>query len=514
MYIYFSTFVIDDKHVIWEYSESNNSAKCIYRFAGTNIKVDPEMANSVFSKITGIKIVDGAAVINDVSDFQHSHPFNLAMNSLDSLPLSPRGFFRPSHSLLQNACSTNVINSAPDFEVLLNKSSGETVVYETDLPHNNRVHLEHLCHLKIYSETGVRLAVHVVKEIDYYFLRQHQIKLVRHLYESIIAPSINDLQPKDFPAQEVWDYFRLGIASLMSNKKYNIKGTAFEIAQQEEHEPIPVEDNYKIRLIYARSMMSAFFFLTEDIVPPVKSTQTRLLSWLIQFKEHVNTRYQDKLIQILKELQHLVVCTGLIEYENTKLNQDALVQGNHLDFSLLQTKIKALQVQTTLRMALSHLSPEYQLNCSPQTVELPPHIYSLRSIIQEGFKKCLSEKIRLEYDESEINSFIDNIIERIIGKCREWTKGIISNPESRWVCHKIQANDSELYIVHPWKMELEEQFTERQSALMITKKNSREIKHLEEKIADLVINLFQGKVKDLLELQEDASIPSTFSLTP
>ncbi|MCL9685035.1 hypothetical protein [Legionella maioricensis] len=517
MLIYFQTFTYQDHQeqshpLLWEYSPTENIAKCIYQVVGNSTKVDPEVVNESLKKINGIKISDGVAILVDCSLLEKEICAYVEPSkpTLRGVLLSP-AFFTP-------APNSNFSAKLLSFDSLLSGSEGSTLCYEVILRNNNDANLAKLTALKIHSQTSANLAIQVIKNIDFYYLRQIQIKLVRHLYEDIFASSLSAVRPEEVPSKAV-DYFRQAIIAIMENTKYNSIDTAFEKAQAEDKEPIPIEDNYKIRVIYARRMLAAFLFFIEDTVPPVKIPTSaeeadelrKLKIWLPVFKDHIQ-KHKEKLALLLNDLEQLIICTGLMQHDNSQLTFDALLHNGNLDFSLLTTKLKALQVdmeRSTMAVAVKKLNSAHKI--PSDLISAPEKIYSLKSLVHDWFKKALHEDIQSEFKESEINAHVENIVQQLVTEICGCTKGFSRSEEAKWISHTMTSSDTDVYVTREWEMNLEAEFSKLKTKLTITK--SKHASHLEADIVKFVTSFIHQQLEQLKHQNQTTDAPKTTEMT-
>ena len=496
MLIYFQTFTYEDQPLLWEYSPTENVAKCTYQVAGNGTKVDPEVVNETLKKINGIKILDGIAHLVDCSSFEKEISVYVESKPVPRGTLLSPAFF----TAVAPAQSSNFAAKLLSFASLLVGDEGKTLCYESTLRDANNTNLEKLAVLKIHSSTSAHLTAQVVKNVDFYLLRQIQIKLLRKLYEDFFVSSLSNFKPEAPP--KAIDYFRQAIVSVMENTKYNALDTGFELAFKEDKEPVPIEDNYKIRVIYARRMLAAFLYFVEDIAPPVKSDSkeaeelNKLKQWLPVFKEHMQV-HKEKMAHLLNDLEQLIICTGLMQHDHAQLTFDSLTVANgNLDFSLLHTKLKVLQVDmdhSTLAVALKNLNPAHTI--PTDLVPVPQKIYSLKSFIYECFKHSLPEKIQAGFKEEEINAHVENIMKLLIAEMHGYTNGISSSEAAKWVSHTINIHDEDFYITREWQILLEEAFKKSKEDLTIAK--SKQASQLETGIVKLVSAFVHQHVEEL-----------------
>jgi hypothetical protein len=497
MLIYLQTLTYEGQPLLWEYSPTENVAKCIYQVVGNGTKVDPEVVNETLKKINGIKISDGIALLVDCPSFEKETSVYVE----HSKPVPRGALLSPSFfTAVAPAQNSNSVAKLLSFDSLLAGFEGSTLCYESILRDNNNTNLEKLTALKIHSSASVHLTVQVVKNVDFYILRQIQIKLIRALYEDFFISSLSDFKPEAPP--KAIDYFRKAITSIMENTKYNAQDTAFELAFKEDKEPVPIEDNYKIRVIYARHMLAAFLYFVEDIAPPLKSDgketeeSNKLKEWLPIFKKHMQV-HKEKIAHLLNDLEQLIICTGLMQHDHSPFTVDSLtfVNGN-LDFSLLRTKLKVLQMDvehSTLAVALKKLNPTHTI--PTDLVPVPQKIYSLKSFVYECFEQSLHEKIRTEFKEDEINAHVENIMKQLIVEMRNYTNGSSHAEAAQWVSHTISIYDGDLYITREWQILLEEKFKKSKEELGITR--SKHTSQLETGIVKLVSSFVHQQVEEL-----------------
>ncbi len=524
MLIYFEKFTYQEQSLLWEFSSDANMAKCTYQLAGNNVKVAPEIVNESLKNIKGIEIIDGSAVIVDFAAFEKQNVDHVPVFYVESSKqISRRGFPSPSFftpvSPLQNSnSSSNLMSKLLSFESLLSGFEGSTLCYESILKNNNCNNLGNLTGLKIHSCTSTSLTVQVIKNIDFYYLRQIQIRLVRQLYEEVFVSTLSIVNPEEVPPKAI-DYFRQAIISIMENAKYNAQDTGFEAAHAESNDPVPLDENYQIRAIYAKRMLAAFLFFINDTVPPIKADSkefeelNKLKMWLPVFKEHIY-KHKEKITHILNDLEQLIICTGLMQHDYNQLTTNGLFHDGNLDFSLLHTRIKALQVDvdhSTLAFALKKLNPAHKIPY--ESGSIPQKVYSLKTLVHDWFRNCIPEKNQTEVNETEINTHVERIMEQLVAAMGNYTQGNSHSEEAKWISHTIKNSDSELYVTREWKALLESEFKKMQQDLTITKKGSKHLAHLETGIVELVTRFVHQNLEQLMAVNQTTDAPQHTEMT-
>lgn len=533
MRIYFQDITFSSKPVLWAYPKLATSAQCLYLIAGTKEKVDVDELNSYLKGIPGIQIEGGIAKITDINEFRKAHSFNVAVAPEDQHRVNPEtssSFFRstrPAESTFASSSTHFVLDKHTaisasarsltfkplSLEVLLKDYPGETLVYEVDLPGNNAVNLERLAALKVYSPTAVNLAAQVIKNADYYFLRSIQMRLIRELFEEVIIPSLASFNGGAPIPAHASRFFTEAIRSIMKNSRYNSRDTAYEIAYDEENEPIPVKDNFEVRKQYSRTMLAAFLYFINDSSAPVGSGNPELAEWLHKFKEYVQI-HKPKIESLLLQLELLIICTGLMDHDYKKMLITTYLQGSHLDFSLLLTRIKALQMgPTTLNMALSQLKIEHRID-HDKSVSLPTKLYSLRHMVKNCLLSLMTETPKRELTPKDLELEIDDIIQNVLPAFMDSTKGNKSCDEARWISNTIKSIDNDLYFCEPWQEMLGEEFKSICNKLASVHNDTKHMEKWKEKIVNAVVDLLHSQMKHLPRTQIENPMPgSTLSMT-
>lgn len=526
MRIYFKNVTYQAKPLIWTFDESTNSAKCNYKIAGSKDSINPELVNNELKDIIGVQIVDGIACIDNIQEFRKRYPFTL-VSLFETNQTEPGGvrtsFFSksfaslpatsdPTHSTESGIRSartrTELVRSSLDLETLLADYRGETLVYEKDLKDNNEINLKRLAALKVHSSTSINLSIQVIKNIDYYYIRQLQMQLIRSLFEEIFISSLRTFREGQSVPKSVMNYFTNAIRSIMINSKYNTHDTAFEISYYQEGEPIPCEENYRVREIYARTMLKDLQYFASDL--PLSSTinDLELRSWLEDFKKHIQL-HQQKLDLILRKLTLLTICVGLIEHDNKKLTLDACVEEGHIDFSLLLKHIKASQMgNMTLGFALNQLNMYYEI---PETSldELPPKIHPIRSIVQSSFKIFIANHLKKgSLPESEINHHMDAIINALLPEFMSCTQGNSRATPAKWISHTLKSSDQDLYMSDEWGALLMSKIKASTKDLAFNKKDSKNIELWKKQV---IIAIKDFLVMQLNQLNSESQLDTQLS---
>lgn len=660
MHIYFQDFK-SSKQVVWSHTEGSNIAQCVYRITGEKNLVEPSLINPLLARIPGIEIIDGIAIIKDLETFRHNHPFSIAPDEPKLLRFSSVKqlmFYREndqqdlqqtSSSSSSSYASTSTCSSSSNyqpppisprtrivapltFKTMLADFSGETLVYDADaelnLRANNDSNLIRLSSLGVHSYTSVNLTLQVIKNIDYYILRQLQIKEAKKLFEQDIIPAIHQFQNGAPLPKYVIEYFAYSVRNIMRNSRYNSMDTAFEANFNEDKEPIPIKSNYDLRGIYAKEMLRSLLSLVTDMSFP-SNIQPELQTWLIKFKEHLNinaqkarqlerlyedriheekaleelgllykemveaqkarelelihrnnpdaeiaqklhieleVRYQinletDKAIELeclcndnldtekaleqaqrykdhleakkaqvleylykdtenrshmLLTLEHLILCTGLMDHDYKKLQLDSIVQNGHLDFSLLMIEIiKLHQGDTTLHYALQQLEPEHQLPTKSETI-LPPVLYPLRTIIYNWFQMGLHHDTKVKLREQGILELVNDTMKSVMPIFLNCTKGDIKSASAKHISHTIKLHDPDLYVNPEWKASLEFKFIENTRVLAAHKKYSMKPEKWKKEIIAAVNSVVEGHKHMNMERaqvsSQSSSAPTSFGM--
>lgn len=655
MHIYFQDFTFHSKHIIWSYNEDSKIAQCAYRITGEKHPVERSLINPLLTGVPGIEIINGVAIIKNLDTFRQQHPFNIVLpeeepkilrfNSVKQLM-----FYRPDQELAQQPTSSSSASSSSStsaatysstpppisprirpvtFNTLLADFSGETLVYDADaelnLRTNNDTNLIRLSALGIHSLNSVNLTIQVIKNIDYYILRQLQIKEVKALFEQDIIPAGYKFQNGAQIPKYVLDYFAHSVRNIMRNSKYNSNDTAFEATFHEENEPVPIESNYDLRAIYAREMLKPLLTLLTER-PLLKNINSELESWLLQFKEHLNLNakkarelellfqdnpdlkkaqeelelpYKDYLAakktkelerlhkdnpnaetarelqkelelryehnleaekaleqefqdkdsldagkaleleiryksyldtkknqvleylytdtnnrrKILVRLEHLILCTGLMDHDYKRLQLDSIQLNGHLDFSLLVTEITKLHWgDTTLRYALEQLEPEHQLPIRINTT-LPPILYPLRTIIFSWLQMGLHQETKTKIKDKGVHELVNDILNSILPVFIDCTKGDIRSASAKHISHTIKASDQDIYVNPEWKAKLEFKFIENTRSLAAHRKKSLKPEQWKTKIIDAIISVLEEQKQLKQDTAQEASQSSSAPIT-
>lgn len=655
MHIYFQDFTFHSKHIIWSYNEDSKIAQCVYRITGEKHPVERSLINPLLTGVHGIEIINEVAIIKNLDTFRQEHPFNIVMPGEEPKTLRFNSvkqlmFYRPDEELTQQPTSSSSASSssstsaasytsAPSpisprvrpvtFNSMLADFSGETLVYDADaelnLRANNDTNLIRLSALGVHSHSSVNLTIQVIKNIDYYILRQLQIKVAKALFEQDIIPASHKFQNGAPIPKYVLDYFALSVRNIMRNSKYNSMDTAFEANFHDENEPVPIESNYNLRAIYAREMLKPLLCLLTER-PLQKNINSDLESWLIQFKEHLNlnakkarelellfqdnpdlkkaqeelelpykdylaakktqelkrlnkdnpdaetarelrkelelryelnleaekkleqefqdkdsleaeqameleTRYKSylntKKNQVLEylytdtnqrrnmlvRLEHLILCTGLMDHDYKKLQLDSILQNGHFDFSLLVTEITKLQKgDTTLRYALEQLEPKHQLPTRIDTI-LPPVLYPLRTIIFSWFQMGLHQETKAKIKDKGVHELVNDTMNTILHVFIDCTKGDIRSSSAKHISHTIKASDPDIYVNPEWKAKLEFKFIENTRALAIHRKKSMKPEQWKTKIIEAIISVLEEQTQLKQEPSQEAFQSSSAPIT-
>jgi hypothetical protein len=655
MHIYFQDFTFHSKHIIWSYNEDSKIAQCVYRITGEKHPVEPSLINSLLTGVPGIEIINGDAIIKNLETFRQQHPFNIVLPAEEPKILKFKTvkqlmFYRLDEELDQHLSSSSSASSSASnspasssstpppiprrvqpitFKNILADFSGETLVYDADaelnLRANNDTNLIRLSALGVHSLNSVNLTIQVIKNIDYYILRQLQIKEAKALFEQDIIHAIYKFQNGAPTPKTVLDYFAHSVRNIMRNSKYNSKDTAFETTFHEENEPVPIESNYDLRAIYAREMLKPLLTLLTER-PLLKNTNSELESWLIQFKDHLNLnakkamelellfqdspdlkkaqeeleqpykdylaakktqelerlykdnpdaetarefqnelehRYQRNLEEekaleqefqdkdsleaeqaleleirfksyldtkknqvleylytetnnrrkILAMLEHLIVCTGLMDHDYKRLQFDSILQNGHLDFNLLVTEITKLNKgDTTLRYALEQLEPKYQLPTRIDTI-LPPVLYPLRTIIFSWLQMGLHQETKAKIKDKGVHELINDIMNSILPVFIDCTNGDIHSASAKHISHTIKSSDPDIYVNPEWKAKLEFKFIENTRSLAAHRKKSMKPEHWKTKIIEAIIGILEEQKQLKQEAFQEASQSSSTPIT-
>ncbi|WP_133141226.1 hypothetical protein [Legionella waltersii] len=437
------------------------SAICTYTVGGNNLSINKDQLNTLMLSITGVEIIDNIAVIKDLETFRKEHPFNTIVDSTDHSVLHNSFFSKSSPSLtskdepfvkgeVTSSSSSNLKPTIVSLDTLLTNCPGETLVYEGGLKRNNETNLKRLNSLKVYSPETINLTAQVIKNTDYYVLREWQMQLIRQIHEEVIAPAMSTFKGGQATPKYVLVYFETCIRSIMSNSTYNLMDTAFEHNYLVEGEPIPVEENYQVRSNYAKVMLKGFMFFLSDL--PAESlglNNLELEQWLNEFKTHI-TVHKNKLQSLLEDLFKLTICSGLMDHDYKLLDAASFIQGENYDFSKLHTITKAIQMKhTTLAYALSKLPPNYRLQ--GHSVEGFPHrVYSLKQTLKYALEESLKANARKPLSETVMEECSQTIIESLCHEFISMTNGSIRSEAAKLISHTIKSSDTDLYLCDEW----------------------------------------------------------------
>jgi hypothetical protein len=461
MRIYFKNITFQGLPVIFDYDSISKSAKCTYSVGGNNLNINGDELNSQLQSLKGIEIIDNIAVITDIETFRKQHPFSTIVDSSDQSVLQNSFFSKSSPSLTSSnvplgkmeATSFSASSLKPSvisMESLLANCPGETLVYEGNLKRNNEANLKRLYSLKVYSPEAINLTAQVIKNMDYYVLRQWQMQLIRQIHEEVIAPSMATFKEGQTTPRYVLDYFETCIKSIMSNSNFNLMDTAFEQNSSTEGQPIPIEENYQIRAIYAKVMLKGFMFFVSDLpVEKLHLNNHELEQWLNEFKTYI-ALHKIKLQMLLSDLFNLTICTGLMDHDYKLLDAESFAQGENYDFSKLHTITKAIQMKhTTLSYALSQLPPNYQLQ--GHSVEGFPHrVYSLKQTLKYALEASLKANARKPLSETDMEQCTQTVVESICQDLILITKGNGRSDAAKLISHTIKSNDKDIYLCDEW----------------------------------------------------------------
>lgn len=461
MRIYFKDISYQNFPVVFSLDSTTNSAKCLYLLAGSKASVNKEELNAKLINIAGIELVDHVAIIKDIETFRKHSPLStliegsehtLSANAFfsQSLPTPPRDEVKHEKEVNTPVSVTPLSSNELSLDRLLSNCPGETLVYEGRLKHNNEASLERLSALKIYSLESINLTTQVIKNIDYYVLRQWQMQLIRQLHEEIFAPSMSTFNEGRPVPEFVLEFFESMVKSVMSNGKYNTHDTAYELTLVSDQQPVPVEENYEIRAVYAKTMLQGFLYFTGDI--PVEKLNPRtpeLKQWLEKFKIHI-TSHKPKLQVLVSHLFKLTISVGLIEHDYKSLTVDSFLWSGNYDFSVLHTKTKALQFSsTTLSYALGQLDKQFQL--PPHSASgIPNRIFSLNQLLKSSLDSFLRDNHREPLSEPGKEEWINSAFELIKQRLMSATKGNRQSNAAKLISHTIKTADKDLYVCDEW----------------------------------------------------------------
>lgn len=509
MRIYFQNLNYQNKQILWSYRVNSNTATCLYKSVGGNNTSDRNLVNAALREIIGIEIIDDVATIINVSDFSKRHHFSPALQcdnlhrfflahpgSSDHIP--PLKTALPGESE-HSRSATSLRAQQLSLDALLKSHYGATLVYEQGLPENNFKTLELLSKLKVHSVFSLNLTAKVIEDVDYYYLRQKQMQLVRELFEEILIPSLITFYNEEEPPKFVTEYLLNATLSLMANDTYNLEDTPYEKTRS-----VDIEENYKAREINAKKMMQGFLCFIEDQHAPEEEMPLELARWLEHFKAHLEV-HQPKLTYILQQLKELVICTGLMHHDFSKFNLDTFTQGGHLDFSLLFTRIKALEMgNTTLKFALNHLKERYKYEIPVDLIRnMPPKLYSLKRVLQHFAPNNTGKK---GLKENELRELVDNIISEVRVDFRRYTAGDKNSPGAQWISHTIKETDMDLHICDEWRVLLERDFTQFNQRIESHKKERKFIENWKMGIIEII----QSLPRKQLPLSSEATMGSTY----
>ncbi|KTD35565.1 hypothetical protein Lmor_1012 [Legionella moravica] len=529
MHIFFQGITYQSKHIVWSFPEASPSAECCYKLAGEKGPLDHLLINDALAGISGIEIKDGIATVTDVEVFRLQHPFNILLPLEDQKPLQlnlnlVRGpsFFRSEadHSLQMPASSSTSprsdvappprtpgtprsprVHFALTFSSLLAPFHGETLVYDADaelnILSNNEINLRKLSTLQVHSALSINTAIHVIKNVTLYFLRQHQISMAKKLFDQELIPAIQEFQKGQPIPKYVLDYFAQAVRKIMVNSKYNCKDTLFEEYFIQEHEPIPIHSNYEVRAAYARSMLSYLLSLTKGYPLP-DTNNPELDMWLKEFKAHLHldeesirerslrTKNWGLIHSILAFLEQSITCSGLMDHGYKPLQFSSILHSGQVHFSLLVAAIKSIhEGKTTLNYALSKLDGDYKL---PETSELslPPVLTPLSTIMFHWYQTALSPEHKVKVKEHGITELIVDTMKSVMPLFFKTTQGDAHSASAKYISHTIRPGDNELYISPPWKKALDDKFTDKTQYLNRNRKDKTKPKKLKMEICRVI----------------------------
>ena len=544
MLIYFHDITCQSKHILWSFPDGSTSAECIYKFAGEKAPIDRLLINDALAGISGIEVRDGIATVSNVEEFRILHPFNIVLPLEDQgqLQLSPsliRGttFYRggSDNSLPMSSSSSTSprADSAPPppprtprgvrfaltFTSLLSSFHGETLVYDVDaelnIVANNLNNLKKLSALGVHSIGSVNLTIQVVKNINLYFLRQHQISVVKRLFDDELIPAIHEFQNGRPVPKFVLDYFAQAVRNIMVNTTYNSKDTAFETNFMMESTPIPIKSNYEVRAVYAREMLSSLLYFI-DYSSSSDTGNSELDQWLHEFKAHIyldeetvrerSLRYKNwELINTtLLSLEQSIICSGLMDHDYKQLQLNSIICNGQLHFNQLVAAIKSMhEGKTTLKYALDRLDREYKFP-EDTLLTLPPVLSSLLSIINAWYQAALHPDTKIKLKEHGISELISETMKLTQPIFIESTNGDVRSPSAKFISHTLRATDADIYISPEWKVALDKKFVDKMQHFSKNKKDSLKPEKLKQEICIVVREVLKEQLDSLARDEEHA----------
>ncbi|MBL7478817.1 hypothetical protein [Legionella bononiensis] len=544
MFIYFQDITCQTKHILWSFPEGSTSADCVYKFAGEKDPIDHQLINDALAGIEGIEIIDGIATVSNIQVFRIRHPFNIVLpledqGQLQISPSSIRGttFYRGgSDQNLPMSSSSSIsprADSAPPppprtprgvrfaltFASLLSSYPGETLVYDVDaepnIVANNLSNLKKLSSLGVHSVGSVNLTIQVLKNVNLYFLRQHQISMVKKLFDDELIPAIHEFQNGKPVPKFVLDYFALAVRNIMVNTTYNSKDTAFETNFILESTPIPIKSNYEVRAVYAREMLSSLLYFI-DYSSSSDTGNPELDQWLHEFKAHIyldeetvrerslRSKNWELINTTLLSLEQSIICSGLMDHDYKQLQLNSIICNGQLHFNLLVAAIKSMhEGKTTLKYALDRLDREYKFP-EDTVLTLPPVLSSLLSMINAWYQAALHPDAKTKLKEHGISELVAETLKLTQPLFLESTNGDVRSTSAKFISHTLRPTDTDIYISPEWKGALDTKFVNKMQLFNKNKKDSMKPEKLKQEIYNVVREVLKEKLDSLTKDEEHA----------
>lgn len=531
MYIYFPDLTHQNKSLLWSFPEGSTSAQCTYKIAGGKDTIERHIINEIFKDIPGIEIKDGVATIVNVDDFRTRHPFNIVLpleeKKFQKISSSRNLFYKQDSARSASSSSTQLQDTVATppmsprikftvpltFKTLLADFPGETLVYdseaENNLCKNTDENLRKLLTLGVHSVTSINLTMQVIKNVSYYFLRQQQIGELKKLFEKTLIPELYEFQKGEVIPKFVLDYFAHAVRNVMVNHKYNKQDTAFESNYIQDNDPIPIEENYAVRKIYAVKMLQSLRYLINNSLPPTENPD--LANWLEQFKKHFHSRVDiERIRTILNSVEQLTICTGLMDHDYNQISVDLVFKDGHVDFTLLVDFLKGMQeAKTTLSYALTQLSAEHRMPPGLITTT-PPITYPLKSIVFSWYQMALHQDTKAKLKDQGINELVTNTMELIIPLFMECTNRNAQSKSAKHISHTIKGDDTELYITQEWKELFESAFLTNARALAGSKKSGLKPEKWKAEVIKTIKNVLADRL-NILTSEDGPDMPKASS---
>ncbi|KTD50963.1 hypothetical protein [Legionella quateirensis] len=548
MLIYFNNITYQTKPILWSFPDGSISAECVYKIAGEKDPIEHQLINVALAGIVGIEIRDGRATVSNVQEFRIRHPFNIVLplddpgqhqicpssirgttfyraGSDQNLPMSSSSSTSPSTSPRADLAPpppprTPRVRFALTFTSLLAPFSGETLVYDADaepnILANNESNLKKLSTLGVHSIGSVNLTIQVIKNINLYFLRQHQISMAKNLFDNELIPSIQEFQNGRPLPKFVSEYFAQAVRNIMVNTSYNSKDTAFETNFIKEGIPIPIKSNYEVRAVYAREMLSSLLFFIDKSASS-ETGNPELDLWLQEFKAHIHLddetvrerslrpKNWELINKTFASLEQSIICSGLMDHDYKQLQLNDIVINGQVDFNLLVTAIRSMhEGKSTLHYALDKLDREYKLP-EDSVISLPPVLKPLSMIIYSWYQTAMTQSTKAKLKEQGINELVADTIRLIQPLFLESTNGDTRTPSAKYISHTIRPNDTDMYISSAWKMALDKKFIDKTQHYGKSRKDSVKPDKLKQEIIHVIKDVLAEQLA-LLNNEDEQSL--------